>query len=312
MKDEFSVNELEPERNTSEVVEETTQVQYTEGSDAAYLNQEAKTIDEKKIDETTEEFVEEEYQGPTIKEVLVNSVNPDYQGPTAKEIVVNSVKVDKTKKRNMVGLFVLILVLVLIGIIVVFEVLSEDKTKNANNTNYLEGLPKWVETYNKYLKEEYDGVVAYNIVFLDFDFDNNVEAIVNYVKDSKTVYDLIDISSGIYVKDLEVTDIFLMYSFINEDVIWFVNTSNSDIDMNLIDLAKRFGGNTEYETNLNSDNLSEFKSNHLSLSYSLKYTKISFRTMEQNLAEAVKVYEDENVKVKDMVNRTIDTYSEGE
>ena len=48
MKDEFSVNELEPERNTSEVVEETTQVQYTEGSDAAYLNQEAKTIDEKK------------------------------------------------------------------------------------------------------------------------------------------------------------------------------------------------------------------------------------------------------------------------
>ena len=82
--------------------------------------------------------------------------------------------------------------------------------------------------------------------------------------------------------------------------------------MNLIDLTKRFGGNTEYETNLNSDNLSEFKSNHLSLSYSLKYTKISFRTMEQNLAEAVKVYEDENVKVKDMVNRTIDTYSEGE
>lgn len=312
MKDEFSVNELEPERNTSEVVEETTQVEYTEGSDAAYLNQEAKSIDDKKVVETKEELKEEEYQGPTIKEVLVNSVNPDYQGPTAKEIVVNSVKVDKTKKRNMVGLFVLILVLLLIGIIVVFEVLSEDKTKNDVNTNYLEGLPKWVETYNKYLKEEYDGVVAYNIAFLDFDFDNNVEAIVNYVKDSKTVYDLIDISSGIYVKDLEVTDIFLMYSFIDEDVIWFVNTSNSDIDMNLIDLTKRFSGDTQYETNLNSDNLSEFKSNHLSLSYSLKYTKISFRTMEQNLAEAVKVYEDENVKVKDMVNRTIDTYSEGE
>ena len=32
-KDEFSVNELEPERNTNEVVEETTQMEYTEGSE---------------------------------------------------------------------------------------------------------------------------------------------------------------------------------------------------------------------------------------------------------------------------------------
>lgn len=311
MKDEFSVNELEPERNNNEVVEETTKVQYTEGSDAAYLNQEAKSIDEKKIEETNDELTPEEYQGPTIKEVLVNSVNPDYQGPTAKEIVVNSVKVDNTKKRNLVGLFVLILVLVLIGIIVVFEVFSEDKTKNSTNTNYLEGLPKWVDTYNKYLKDEYDGVVAYNIVFLDFDFDKNVEAIVNYVKDGNTVYDLIDISSGVYVKDLKVTDIFLMYSFTSEDVLWYVNTSTNDVDLNLIDIAKRFNGDAEFEVNLNSDNLSEFKSNHLSLSYSLKYTKISFRTMEQNLAEAVKVYEEENVKVTDMVDKTIDTYSEG-
>ena len=101
-KDEFSVNELEPERNTNEVVEETTQMEYTEGSDAAYLNQGAMAIDEKKQEENISHEVSiEEYQGPTIKEVIVNTVNnPDYQGPTAKEIVVNSVKVDNTKKRN--------------------------------------------------------------------------------------------------------------------------------------------------------------------------------------------------------------------
>lgn len=291
-KDEFSVNELEPERKTSEVVEETTQVEYTEGSDAAYLNQGAKALDEKKQEVVVQEETIEECQGPTIKEVLVNSV-----------------KVDNTKKRNLVGLFVLILVLVLIGIIVVFEVLSEDKTNH--DKNYLEGLPKWVDTYNKYLKNEYDGVVAYNIVFLDLDFDKNVEAIVNYVKEGNTVYDLIDISSGVYVKDLKVTDIFLMYSFTSEDVLWYVNTSTNDVDLNLIDIAKRFNGDTDFEVNLNSDNLSEFKSNHLSFSYSLKYTKISFRTMEQNLAEAVEVYEEENVKVTDMVDKTIDTYSEG-
>ena len=50
-KDEFSVNELEPERNTEEVVEETTQIEYTEGSDAAYLNQGAKAMDDKKQEE---------------------------------------------------------------------------------------------------------------------------------------------------------------------------------------------------------------------------------------------------------------------
>lgn len=309
-KDEFSVNELEPERNTSEVVEETTQVEYTEGSDAAYLNQGAKALDEKKQEVVVQEetIEEDEYQGPTIKEVLVNSVNPDYQGPTAKEIVVNSVKVDNTKKRNLVGLFVLILVLVLIGIIVVFEVLSEDKTHH--DKNYLEGLPKWVENYSKYLNEEYKDVVTYNFVFLDLDFDNNAEALINYSKDNKTIYDIIDLEEDIYVKDLEVSDVFMMYSFNTLDVAWYVNTSFHDVDMNLIDIKKRLNGNTDFETNLTTDNLSQFKSEHFTLSYELKYTKFSFRTVDQNLKEAFEIYEEENDKVNNIVQSTIDRYKE--
>ena len=309
-KDEFSVNELEPERNTGEVVEETTQVEYTEGSDAAYLNQGAKALDEKKQEVVVQEEVleEDEYQGPTIKEVLVNSVNPDYQGPTAKEIVVNSVKVDNTKKRNLVGLFVLILVLVLIGIIVVFEVLSEDKTNH--DKNYLEGLPKWVENYSKYLNEEYKDVVTYNFVFLDLDFDNNAEALINYSKDNKTIYDIIDLEEDVYVKDLEVSDVFMMYSFNTLDVAWYVNTSFHDVDMNLIDIKKRLNANTDFETNLTTDNLSQFKSEHFTLSYELKYTKFSFRTVDQNLKEAFEIYEDENDKVNNIVQSTIERYKE--
>lgn len=308
-KDEFSVNELEPERNTSEVVEETTQVEYTEGSDAAYLNQGAKVLDEKKQEEVDEETLEvNEYQGPTIKEVLVNSVNPDYQGPTAKEIVVNSVKVNNTKKKNLVGLFVLILVLVLIGIIVVFEVLSEDKVNY--DKNYLEGLPKWVENYSKYLNEEYKDVVTYNLVFLDLDFDKNAEALINYNKDNKAVFDIIDLEKEIYINELEVSDVFLMYSFNTEDVLWYVNTSFNDVDMNLIDVAKRLNGNTDFETYLNADNLSQFKSDHFTLTYELKYTKFSFRTVDQNLKEAYEIFDEENNKVDNIVQSTIDRYKD--
>jgi hypothetical protein len=305
-KDEFSVNELEPERNTNEVVEDTTQMEYTEGSDAAYLNQGAIAIDEKKQEEVVQEEPQvEEYQGPTIKEVLVNSVNPDYQGPTAKEIVVNSVKVDNTKKKNLVGLFVLIIVLVLIGIIVVAEVLSEDKTRPA--TNYLEGMPEWVDTYNKYLQKEYKDVVAYNIVFVDLDFDDKPEAILNYIKENKTVFDVLDVEENVYVKDLEISNVFLMYSFDKDNVVWYINSSFDDINMNLIDVGKRLNGESDYEINLTEDNLSQFKSNHFTLSYEFKYTKISFRTVEQNLAEAVKTYDTE----KEKVNGIIDNYTDG-
>ena len=198
--------------------------------------------------------------------------------------------------------------LVLIGIIVVFEVLSEDKTNH--DKNYLEGLPKWVENYSKYLNEEYKDVVTYNFVFLDLDFDNNAEALINYSKDSKTIYDIIDLEEDIYVKDLEVSDVFMMYSFNTLDVAWYVNTSFHDVDMNLIDIKKRLNGNTDFETNLTIDNLSQFKSEHFTLSYELKYTKFSFRTVDQNLKEAFEIYEEENDKVNNIVQSTIDRYKE--
>ena len=275
-KEEFSVNELEPKKNNGTIL--------------------ANVPNDKDI------------EGPTIKEVLINSINPDYQGPTAREIVVNSVKVDKTKKKNYVGLFVLILFLVLIGIVVLFEINDDDGRKEIN---YLKDMPKWVDNYNKYLKKEYGDLIAYNLVFLDLDFDNEQEAIINYIDDGKTIYEVIDVEDNQVIKVGEISNILMMYSFIDEDVTWFINTSFNENDMNLIDLKKRLSGNTDYEVNLSLDSLSQFKSNHFVLSYDIKYTKISFRTYEKNLAEAVRIYEEEIDNIKTIVNKVVDKYSYG-
>ena len=59
--------------------------------------------------------------------------------------------------------------------------------------------------------------------------------------------------------------------------------------MNLINIGKRLKKQPDFEINLTSDSIANFKSNHFNLSYNIKYTKISFRTREKNLAEAVKV-----------------------
>lgn len=306
--DEFSVNELEPERNTP-VQEDTTQMEYKEGSDASYLNQEAQVLDSKvneenEINDTVEQ---EEYQGPTLKEVLVNSVNPDYQGPTAKEIVVNSVKIDNTKKKNYVGLIVFIIVLVLIGTIVVIDSLGEDKKKQSN---YLANAPKWAEDYNKYLIDNYEGIVAYNLSFLDLDFDNKPEAVINYLEDGNTKYEIVDLSDDLNFEVTELTNILMMYSFEEENVSWYINVSTTDVDMRLVNLTKRLNKDTDFELYLSNDNLSQFKSNHFNLSYDIKYTKISFRTREKNLAEAVKVYEKEKDNVSNIVSNTLKKYAE--
>lgn len=308
-KDEFSVNELEPERNTLEVTE-TTQSNNERLNDAALLNQEAEALETKKKLEEQEnvKLEEDEYQGPTLKEVIANSVNPDYQGPTAKEIVVNSVKVDNTKKKNLVGLVVLIIVLFSVGIIIGFEMFSDDSTKRTKN--YLDGMPEWVNTYNEYFKKEYKDLVAYNVSFLDLDFDDKPEAIVYYIKDGKTVYEIIDTGDKQYIKFDELSDIYMMYSFDNEVVTWYANTSINETDMNLIDIGKRLKNNNDFEINLSLDTLSQFKSNHFTLSYQIKYTKISFRTVEQNLAESVRIYDTEKDNVKGIIDNVIEKYSE--
>ncbi len=312
MKDEFSVNELEPVRDTTEEVVETTQSVSDEVvSDAALLNQEAAILEEKKkaeIEETVQVEDNDEDQGPTLKEVIANSVNPDYQGPTAKEIVVNSVKVDNTKKKNYVGLVILIIVLVLVGGVVLLETLSDDNKKGP--TNYLKNMPEWALKYNDYFKEEYEDIVAYNVAFLDLDFDDKPEAIVNYLDGDKTVYEIVDAIDKQYIKVGEISDILMMYSFNNEDVNWYINTSFNDNDMKLIDIKKRLSNDNDFEINLTLDNLSEFKSNHFNLSYDIKYTKISFRTVEKDLAETVNVFETEEDNVKNIVKKTIDKYSE--
>ena len=280
-RDEFSVNELEPARNTD--VQQVTQ-------------------------ESTTEYDPSEYEGPTIKEVLINTINnPDYQGPTAKEIVVNSVKVDNTKKKNMIGLVVLIIVLVLVGTIVGIEMLSEDEK---HETNYLNNLPEWSLKYHEYIAKKYKKLVSYELVFLDLDFDEKAEAIISYKENNKNVYDVIDIlgAKNINFKVTEMSDLLMMYSFTDKNVSWYINTSINDNDMNLIDVKKRIINGIDYEINLSLDTLTQFKSDHFTLSYEVLYTKMSFRTYDRDFSLAVKSYLEEYSDIAEMTNNVIEKY----
>ena len=282
-RDEFSVNELEPVRDTD--VQQVTQ-------------------------ESTTEYDPSEYEGPTIKEVLINTINnPDYQGPTAKEIVVNSVKVDNTKKKNMIGLVVLIIVLVLVGTIVGIEMLSEDEK---HQTNYLNNLPEWSLKYHEYIGKKYKKLVSYELVFLDLDFDEKAEAIIGYKENNKTVYDVIDTlgAKDINFRVNEMSDLLMMYSFTDKDVSWYINTSINDNDMKLIDVKKRIVNGIDYEINLSLDTLTQFKSDHFTLSYEVEYTKMSFRTYDRDFSLAVKSYIEEYDDVTEMTNNVIEKYDD--
>lgn len=282
-RDEFSVNELEPVRDTD--VQQVTQ-------------------------ESTTEYDPSEYEGPTIKEVLINTINnPDYQGPTAKEIVVNSVKVDNTKKKNMIGLVVLIIVLVLVGTIVGIEMLSEDEK---HQTNYLNNLPEWSLKYHEYIGKKYKKLVSYELVFLDLDFDEKAEAIISYKENNKTVYDVIDTlgAKDINFRINEMSDLLMMYSFTDKDVSWYINTSINDNDMKLIDVKKRIVNGIDYEINLSLDTLTQFKSEHFTLSYDVLYTKMSFRTYDRDFSLAVKSYLEECDDVTEMTNNVIEKYND--
>lgn len=296
-KEEFSVNELEPDRNTLPD-EVATQKKVP---DATLIKHESNVDKDTKV-------VEEEYEGPTIKEVLVNSINPDYEGPTAREIIVNSVKVDDTKKKNYVALFVLIFVLVSVGIIVAID--TFDDNNNKKNTDYLKYLPDWSIKYHTYLKERYQNDRTIEIAFVDFDRDSNAEVIVKVIDDENR-YEVFDITSELETKVVveDLNNILLVYSFDDKDVTWLFNTSHDSTQLNLIDMKKRLLLNNDYDIQISNDELSDFKSNHFILTYDIEYTSVNFRTFDSDYAKAVKLYEDaEKEYLENLTNKVIEQY----
>ena len=135
-KDEFSVNELEPERNTNEVVEDATQMEYTEGSDAAYLNQGAIAIDEKKQEENAVQEVVEPKVVETINQEY--SVNEDKEPTKEFDIVGNKEpqrdplkeEPKKKSKKKLILILSLVLLLVVAIVVVVVLFLNKDKKKD--------------------------------------------------------------------------------------------------------------------------------------------------------------------------------------
>lgn len=293
-KEEFSINELEPVRNNEEVViEESIDTSNTEVN-----------VNSGQVEDTVE------YEGPTIKEVLVNSVNPDYQGPTAKEIVVNSVKVDKTKRKNIVGLIVLLVVLSVIGFIIFLDMSSEDK--KAKEPNYFNDLPKWSSTYKEYFKEYSKDRSSYDVAFIDLDFDNEAEVVIKYTDNNNVTYEVVDLleEQDVSFKYDNVTDIIMMYSFLSNNVSWYMNTSLEDSSLYLVDLGKRLNNDVNYELHLDYDGLMDFKSNHFNINYRINYTNVNFRTYEKNLAEAIKLYEEEKEDIDKLANGVVEKYSD--
>ena len=281
-KEEFSVNKLEPDRNT--LPEEVTTQRKV--SDAVLINQNSKKDEENKVVEK-----QEEYEGPTIKEVFVNSV-----------------KVDKTKKKNYVALFVLIFVLVSVGIIIVID--TFDDNNGSKNTGYLKDLPNWSIRYHTYLKDRYQNDRAIEIAFVDFDGDSNAEAIVKVI-DEENRYEVFDITNELETKVIieDLNNILLVYSFGEKDVTWLFNTSHDSTQLSLIDMKKRLLLENGYDIQISSDQLSNFKSNHFILTYDIKYTSVNFRTFDSDYVKAVKLYEDtEKEYLEDITNKVIDQY----
>ena len=61
---------------------------------------------------------------------------------------------------------------------------------------------------------------------------------------------------------------------------------------------------------LDYDSLMEFKSNHFNISYSIGYTNVNFRTYEKNIAEAIKLYEQEKEEIDNLANGVVEKYSD--
>lgn len=282
-KEEFSVNELEPVRSTG-VVETKEEIK------------EASVIEEQ----------------PVVKKVKVDS---DYEGPTAKEIIVNSVKVDRSTKKNFAGLFVLILVLSLIGVVVFYQMSSEKEESKTSSTNYLKDVPKWSLAYNEYLKKNFEELKTYEVAFVDFDFDKNAEAIVKYKNiNDKVIYEIVDLfeEDDVNYKYENVSDVLMMYSFENNEVKWYFNVSLDNDNFHLVDIAQRIDWDTNYEIYFDSDSLTQFKSDHMNLSYDIKFTELHYRDHDKLFAEAANNYETENEIINKLIDNSKENYKDVE
>jgi len=282
-KEEFSVNELEPVRSTG-------------------------------VDETKEEIKEASVieEQPVVKKVKVDS---DYEGPTAKEIIVNSVKVDRSTKKNFAGLFVLILVLSLIGVVVFYQMSSEKEESKTLSNNYLKDVPKWSLAYNEYLKKNFEELNTYEVAFVDFDFDKNAEAIVKYKNiNDKVIYEIVDLfeEEDVSYKYENVSDVLMMYSFENNEVKWYFNVSLDNDNFHLVDIAQRIDWDTNYEIYFDSDSLTQFKSDHMNLSYDIKFTELHYRDYDKLFAEAANNYEIENEIINNLIDNSKENYKDVE
>jgi hypothetical protein len=204
----------------------------------------------------------------------------------------------------------LIVVLSVIGFIVFLDMSSEDK--KAKEPNYFNDLPKWSNTYKEYFQEYSKDRSSYDVSFIDLDFDDEAEVIIKYTENNNVTYEIVDLleDDDVSFKYDNVTDIIMVYSFTDNNVSWFMNSSLEDSSLYLVDIGKRLNNDTNYELHLDYDSLMEFKSNHFNISYSIGYTNVNFRTYEKNIAEAIKLYEQEKEEIDNLANGAVEKYSD--
>lgn len=220
-----------------------------------------------------------------------------------------NVEVDNVNRRNVVGLIILIVVLIVIGFIVFLDMSSEDK--QVKEPDYFSDLSKWAITYKEYFVDYSEKINNYEIVFLDLDFDEKAEAIVKYTENNTSTYKVVDLLGEEEVSFTydNVSDLIMMYSFSLNKVTWYMDTSLENRGVYIVDLTKRLNNDADYELYLDYDALTDFKSDHFNISYRASYTKVSFRSCEKNLAEAILLYEQEKKEINKLADGVIEKYS---
>lgn len=225
---------------------------------------------------------------------------------------VNNLKNKKVSKKS----FLLILIVIALVVVVFFFMNgkkggyimpSGNGGENVTPKEEIATGTSWGDEYAYYIQTIFDEYDTINVTFVDFDFDENPEMIVNYNDDKS------DISKIVYLHNKKAVESKLfynssfkmVYSYKNKETLWYI----------YIPINKSFGAYTEVERVLNetafdSDikitNNSErktFNKNYFESSYELMFGEINKNSFIKDFKAVVSKYSEFKSSIdKELVN----------
>ncbi len=253
-----------------------------------------------------DEFSVNELEANQVDNIVTPVDNDDYHdGPTARELLVNSVRVDKKGETNKKGLVVLGLILLVTGI-GFFLSRNEKKTEEVLN------LPDWANVYVAYFNEYMKNTSLFKVYFVDLDFTGDPEAIVKYSIDGEDKCHILQKKdNSVLVTDIVGASEFqLMYSMSDKKVKWMIDMSTSPISLVMVDANLRINGQVDESIDVyNGSDINLFKSNNLNVTFDMKFTDVRNNNISKNLLKAISQYEEDEKELDALVISTIQKYS---